>query len=125
MVSNEYFVGKGKMLTHRGQRFPEGRRFPAADLGLDDRSFESLIRDKSIVTGKERNAFFHPKPAPVPVAPAPKAMPAPAAPLPPVNDGLDAMKKDDLLDMAEDLGIKVSARMSKEEIARAIREKTA
>lgn len=138
MVSNDFYVGKGRMLTHRGQKFREGSRFPAADLGLDEKSFATLVRDGSIVTGKERNAFVYPSPAPAAERPARSAAlsralhktartapPPPAPPpAPPKEDGLEEMKKDDLLDMADDLGIKVSSRGNKEEIIKAIREKT-
>lgn len=113
MVNNDFYVAQGKTLSHKTGKFTEGRRFPAADLGLDQKSFDALVRDKSIVPGKVRNAFVHPKGPPPPSAAVPKE-----------GDGLEDMSKADLLEMAHKLGLEVVTRSSKDEVIAAIRGKT-
>lgn len=109
-LSNDYYVNKGRTVTHEGKYFREIRRFPAADLGLSQKSFDSLVRDKSIITGKERNAFVHPEP--------------PVMEDEPKGNGLEEKSKADLQQIAEDLGLEVPSRANKDELISAILEAT-
>lgn len=113
-VSNNYFVAKGKTLSYKGQKFGEGRRFPAADLEIDQKDFDSLIEGKALVTGKIRNEFVH--------SDAVKRFPPEAKPK--KGDGLEDMTKGGLLEKAHELGLEADKSMSKDEIIAAIREKT-
>jgi len=110
LVSNNYYVNKGVTVNHKGQHFPPGHRFPAADLGIDQKSFDSLIRDKNIVSGKERNEFAHPE---KPEEPKESAEP---------SDDLEDMTKAGLIEFAESLGLEPSQRMSKDELLAMIKE---
>lgn len=112
MVTNEFYVAKGRTISLKGQKYGEGRRFPAADLGLDQRAFDSLVRDGVLVTGKVRNAFMHPEVQRS--APPPPAREA---------DHLEEMSKADLLEQAADLGLDLPSRTNKDEIIAAIRSR--
>lgn len=117
-VTNEFYVARGKTITCRGQKFQEGRRFPAADLGMDQRGFDSLLKDKVLVTGKERNLFVHPA-----AVPPHQNVKVTRPPVVTTSDDFDRMSKDDLLDMAADLGVTAAPRWTKAEIIAAIKEK--
>lgn len=130
-VTNDLFVGKGKMLSVKGRKFEEGRRFPAADLGIDVKSFESLVRDGSIVAGKVRNEFMHPELSVPAAPPAPLRVPLTtirrvnaqrrAKQDTPPDDGLEKETRESLAKMAADLGIAVTAEDNKGAILSAIR----
>ena len=60
MISNDLYVAKGKTIMHKGKTYGEGTRFPAATLGIDGKSFGSLVKDRTLISGKERNKFVHP-----------------------------------------------------------------
>ena len=110
IVDNNHYVNKGVTVNYKGQHFPPGHRFPAADLGIDQKSFDSLVRDKNIVSGKERNEFIHPE---KPEEPKESAEP---------SDDLENMTKAQLVEFAESLGLEASARMSKDELIAMIKE---
>lgn len=109
-VSNDYYVKQGRTISHKGKHFSAGKRFPAADLDIDKASFAALVHDKSIVTGKERNAFMRPEPS--------------SADEEPKDDGLEDKNKAELQQIAEDLGLEVPGRAGKDELIKAIREAT-
>lgn len=106
-VDNNHYVNKGVTVNYKGQHFPPGHRFPAADLGIDQKSFDSLIRDKSIVSGKERNEFAHPEEPKEPKEP---------------SDDLEDMTKAELIEFAESLGLNLEYSMKKDELIAAIKE---
>lgn len=118
-ISNEWYVNKGRTISHEGKYFRAGHRFPAADLNVDNASFGALVRDKSIVSGKERNTFVHP------VA-AEEVPPESQEPKPDVfSDDLAEHTKGELVMFAENLGINSAAklsRMNKDELIAAIRD---
>lgn len=109
-VTNNYYVNQGLSVAHKGNHYKAGSRFPAADLNIDEKSFKTLIRDGSIVTGKERNAFTHPEPK------EPEAGE--------VNSDLAEKTKAELLELAESLGLEVDKRMNKDQIIDLIRGAT-
>ena len=117
MVTNDFYVAKGKTVSARGQRFQEGRRFPAADLGLDQRSFDSLIKDHAIVTGKERNRFLHPA-----ATPPPKTVKVKRHPVVSASDDFERMATDDLMDLARDMGLRPGAHTGRKEVIEMIVE---
>ena len=129
-VTNDLFVGKGKMLSVKGRKFEEGRRFPAADLGIDEKSYASLVRDGSIVPGKVRNEFMHPELVVSAAPPAPPRVPHTTRRVSavrrakqdaPLDDGLEKETRESLAKMAADLGIAVTAEDNKGAILSAIR----
>jgi len=112
-VDNDHYVNKGVTVNFKGQHFPPGHRFPAADLGIDQKSFDSLIRDKSIVSGKERNEFVHPEEPEEPKEP--KELEEP-------SDDLEDMTKAELIEFAESFGLELDGSMKKDELIAAIKE---
>ncbi len=117
MVTNDFYVAKGKTISARGQRFQEGRRFPAADLGLDQRSFDSLIKDGALVTGKMRNLFVHPA-----AAPPLKVLKVKRHPVVTPSDDFERMATEDLEDLARDMGLRLGEHAGRKEIIERIKE---
>lgn len=89
-----------RFLTVRGKSFPAGRLFPAADLGIDERSFDSLLAGGALVEGKGR------KPG--------KAD----------DDRLDRFPRERLLQRAREIGLMGVEELSKSEIIKQIRRHT-
>ena len=114
-VNNNYFVAQRRTLSFKGRKFKQGNRFPAADLSIDQKAFDSLIKDKALVTGKERNAFVHPES----VKPAEAAESKSES----SDDILENMSKAELLETARNLELEIDKRASKDEIIAAIKTK--
>ena len=55
---NDHLVARG-VVTVKGRQFPAGRPFPAADLGIDPRSFDSLLRAGTLVSAKTHAVREH------------------------------------------------------------------
>lgn len=96
-ITNDYRVARGRRVSTAKGDFKPGAKFPAKDLGIDEQSFSALIADNTIVE-----------------ASAPEAKPG--------NDGLDDLRKSELVVIAERYGLDGVRSLTKDKIIAAIRK---
>lgn len=96
--TNDYVAVRA--ITIKRRSFPVGKPFPAADLGIDERSFDSLVRDGVLIP----HAKFK-------------------APEPEKPDGLEKWPRLKLIGRADELGIMGVEQLSKSELIREIRSR--